>query len=53
MNFQLGSRLSPSLGGAGPLSQLRGELFKTFRQRRSIVSVEEYETDKQVHDSFL
>ena len=34
--------------GAGPLSQLRGELFKTFRQRRSIVSVQEYETDKEV-----
>ena len=35
--------------GAGPLGQLRGELFKTFCQRRSIVSVQEYETDKEVH----
>ncbi|EIE20080.1 hypothetical protein COCSUDRAFT_48597 [Coccomyxa subellipsoidea C-169] len=29
-----------------PLLQLKDELFATFRQRRSIVSVGEYETDK-------
>ncbi len=30
----------------GPILQLKDELFQTFRQRRSIVSVQEYETDK-------
>lgn len=30
----------------GPILQLKNELFQTFRQRRSIVSVQEYETDK-------
>ena len=30
----------------GPILQLKDELFQTFRQRRSIVSVGEYETDK-------
>lgn len=29
-----------------PILQLKDELFATFRQRRSIVSVGEYETDK-------
>ena len=29
-----------------PILQLKDELFQTFRQRRSIVSVAEYETDK-------
>ena len=29
----------------GPILQLKNELFQTFRQRRSIVSVQEYETD--------
>ena len=33
--------------GAGPLQDLQGELFKTFRQRRCIVSVEEYDCDKR------
>lgn len=29
-----------------PLLQLKDELFQTFRQRRSIVSVAEYENDR-------
>ncbi len=36
-----------------PLLQLKDELFATFRQRRSIVSVGEYETDKSSLERML